>query len=323
MHRVCRSEFSVPDPAVVAEQLAAERERLAKEEAERQAVDRERQQAAEWLASEKQQVELIVDKLADRRQADALKDRMESNRIDYDRNGNYHESFRSEVVRSGRGRPAEDGTSFNGSEQVKSGRGRIEEDRSKSNRSEVIRAVDARTELDISDLVGTETEKAKQAKTHVTRDSRAEYRAENIYEQNGHEISMDYEKDINETPRGEFESENDEEDESPRVDRFESLGDIEDLQPVDTETEIQTARDSEHVTDSIDYDESEVRQIERQSEVRQIESFSQNEGRGGTREVLSRADSYEEDYEEEEEDDDVEEVSPIDTDDLEYSTDET
>ena len=276
IHQVCRSEFSVPDPSVVAEQLAVER--------------------------------ILADRLQDRIESDRIdQDRMEHDKIDRDRIG--HD--RSELARSGRDR--------------------TEEDRRENDRAEIIRTVEGRTELDISDLVGTDSDRAKQVKIQPAEGSR-EFsldrlgRIQEEHEQNISDFGVNYEKDIDETPRGEFESENDE-DVSPRVERFESLGDIEDLQPVDSETEIQTERDSEHVARSIDYDQSrsEVRQIESHSGVRQNESFSQSEARGSMTQGVARVDSYEEDYEEEEEedDDDVEEVSPIDTDDLEYSTDET
>ena len=273
---MCRSEFSVPDPSIVAEQLAVERQR-----------------------------------------AGILKDRAESDRIEHESDRNYQD--RSEPARSVLGR---------------SGRDRTEEDRRGFDRAEVERTVEGRTELDISDLVGTNSDRARQVMTQPAKDdrevsvdrSRHFQEDEQGHEQVVHDFGVNYDRDFDETPRGDFESENDEEDVSPRVDRFESLGDIEDLQPVDTETEIQTERDSEHVAASIDYDRSEVRQIDRQSDVRQIESSSRSDGGGSTRGRLARADSYEEEYEEdeeEEEEDDVEEVSPIDTDDLEYSTDET
>ena len=270
---MCRSEFSVPDPSIVAEQLAVEKQR-----------------------------------------AGILKDRTESDRVE-------RESDRSYQDRSEPGR----------SELVRSGRDRIEEDERGFDRAEIERAVEGRTELDISDLVGTNSDRARQVRTQPAKNDREVSvhirEDERGHEQDVHDFGMNYDRDFDETPRGDFESDNDEEDVSPRVDRFESLGDIEDLQPVDTETEIQTERDSEYVAGSIDYDHSEVRLIDRQSEVRQIESNSQSEGGVSMRGRLARADSYEEDYEEdeeeEEEDDDVEEVSPIDSDDLEYSTDET
>ena len=81
--------------------------------------------------------------------------------------------------------------------------------------------------------------------------------------------------------------------------KIETLADIEELQPVDvdSETEINTEIQSERVGRVND------------------QSISQRE---------IRDNEYDDDeYEDEDDDDDVEEVSPIDSDDLEYSTDET
>ena len=81
-----------------------------------------------------------------------------------------------------------------------------------------------------------------------------------------------------------------------KVERIETLADIEELQPVDVDsgTEINTEIQSERVGRVND------------------QSISQSE---------IRDNEYDDD--EYEDDDDVEEVSPIDSDDLKYSTDET
>ena len=118
-----------------------------------------------------------------------------------------------------------------------------------------------------------------------------------------HERSVRFEDDIKHYQEllPEYEIGYNLEDETPRGERIETLADIEELQPVDvdSETEINTEIQSERVGRVNDQSIS-------QSEIRDNEYDD---------------DEYEDD--DDDDDDDVEEVSPIDSDDLEYSTDET
>lgn len=224
VHRVCKSEFAVPDPSVVAEQVAAER----------------------------------------------LHDRMEMERIVGDSHG------------------------LDAADQERIDLDKAEQGRVSRSRGSSMMAQD---------------------RLEKTQEERDQYQQHNIPE-----FGEDYDRKIEETPRDDSNTDYDKEEFSPRVERFETLADIEDLQPV--ETEIHTERDSEQIIGSVAYDQSRTYDQSR-SEIWNAENYSHSEARQSMTRGVARDDDYEDDYEDEEEEDDVEEVSPIDTDDLEYSTDDT
>ena len=248
VHQVCKSEFSVPEPSVIAEQIAADRahERTEQIQEISEMQERSRSEFQERSRSE------------------------------------YQERSRSEHQERSR-------SEFQ--ERSRSGY----QDRSRSEFQE-------------------RSAKSQDKRVKIQEEPEQEYISK---------FGVDYNREDNFTPRinsqmerSDLDVSGEDEDTSPRVGRFESLADIEDLQAVDpqTETEIQT----EIQTERENYDQSISRSEARPNRSEAGQSWS--EAWPSRSEV--RADEYDDD-DYEDDDDDVEEVSPIDSDDLEYSTDET
>ena len=240
VHQVCKSEFSVPEPSVVAEQIAADR-----------------------LHEITDQIQEISE---------------------------FQERSRSEFEEKSRS---------------------VHQERSRSEFQE-------RSRSGYQDRSRSEF----QERSGKSQDKRVKIQEEPEQE-NIRKFGEDYYREDNFTPRidsqlerSDLDVSGEDEDTSPRLGRFESLADIEDLQAVDpqTETEIQT----EIQTERENYDQSISRSEARPNRSEAGQSWSE----AGPSRSEVRADEYDDD-DYEDDDDDVEEVSPIDSDDLEYSTDET